>query len=531
MSPPRSRKVPVLLTENESATTTIELLLACAWTLHRDRSSLARVALVEWTSHLKTHFPVLGSGPLTLAGATVAEVLAALEQKGSGDRVLHLRRYRTPAKARQHFRRWRDGRGSTTIERSRERGHARPHHASAERRVNWGEKGMSGRLLIGTRKGTFIAENGPAGWKLRLAGHAGTSVNFALADPESGASVGCTRLWALGRQAFAFDGWRADLGGRLADQVSARRTLPGAPDPDEEQEGEPTRFTIRPATLLKLWVLAFGPGGRVWTSAPFRVGSSSAKTAGKASRLNRPLWNHESRGGDLFSGDGLGQDALVWDASLGWRIRRRHSLDRGRPARSSRILVAISTAGVLETTDGGKSWRGRNRAHDQRLPTRSQRGMGPRRPRHPALFRQSRTRLAAEPRRRLLQLGRCCHLEEGVSQPEQGVHFGFPVAVDETDGRTAWLVPAVSDQARMAIGGGLFVARTTNGGESWQQLRRRPSARERVRRRLPSCAGGQRRPKSPSAAPPCNLYVSSDRGDSWQTLATNLPPIYSVRFG
>ena len=28
-----------------------------------------------------------------------------------------------------------------------------------------------------------------------------------------------------------------------------------------------------------------------------------------------------------------------------------------------------------------------------------------------------------------------------------------------------------------------------------------------------------------------NLYVSEDRGDSWRTVANNLPPIYSVRFG
>jgi len=28
-----------------------------------------------------------------------------------------------------------------------------------------------------------------------------------------------------------------------------------------------------------------------------------------------------------------------------------------------------------------------------------------------------------------------------------------------------------------------------------------------------------------------NLYVSEDRGESWSTVATNLPPIYSVRFG
>jgi len=28
-----------------------------------------------------------------------------------------------------------------------------------------------------------------------------------------------------------------------------------------------------------------------------------------------------------------------------------------------------------------------------------------------------------------------------------------------------------------------------------------------------------------------NLYLSEDRGDSWTSVATNLPPIYSVRFG
>jgi len=42
------------------------------------------VALVEWTSHLKTHFPELGSGPLRLGGSTVAEVLASLDQQAPG---------------------------------------------------------------------------------------------------------------------------------------------------------------------------------------------------------------------------------------------------------------------------------------------------------------------------------------------------------------------------------------------------------------------------------------------------------------
>jgi len=42
------------------------------------------MAVVEWTSHLKTHFPMLGSGPLSLPGSTVAEVLADLERQAPG---------------------------------------------------------------------------------------------------------------------------------------------------------------------------------------------------------------------------------------------------------------------------------------------------------------------------------------------------------------------------------------------------------------------------------------------------------------
>ena len=45
------------------------------------------------------------------------------------------------------------------------------------------------------------------------------------------------------------------------------------------------------------------------------------------------------------------------------------------------------------------------------------------------------------------------------------------VAVDAEDGRTAWLVPGKADSQRMTIDGGLFIARTRDGGQSWQQLR------------------------------------------------------------
>jgi len=42
------------------------------------------VAVVEWTAHLKTLFPVLGSGPLSLSAGTVAEAVSELERRAPG---------------------------------------------------------------------------------------------------------------------------------------------------------------------------------------------------------------------------------------------------------------------------------------------------------------------------------------------------------------------------------------------------------------------------------------------------------------
>jgi molybdopterin synthase sulfur carrier subunit len=42
------------------------------------------MAVLEWTSHLKTLFPVLGDGPLALRAETVAQVISELERKAPG---------------------------------------------------------------------------------------------------------------------------------------------------------------------------------------------------------------------------------------------------------------------------------------------------------------------------------------------------------------------------------------------------------------------------------------------------------------
>jgi photosystem II stability/assembly factor-like uncharacterized protein len=117
-----------------------------------------------------------------------------------------------------------------------------------------------------------------------------------------------------------------------------------------------------------------------------------------------------------------------------------------------------------------------------------------------------------------------------VSMPDAGVHFGFPVAADARDGRTAWLVPARADSARMAIDGGLCVARTTDGGETWKALRKglpQTNAFDIVLRHALDVAGDTLCFGSTTG----NVYLSEDRGETWQCLGNNFPPVYSVRFG
>src|SRR5690606_18433179 len=122
---------------------------------------------------------------------------------------------------------------------------------------------MTARLLVGTRKGSFLVTKEHGRWRPQLAGHAGAGVNFVARDPHSGV------LWA----ALGHGHWGAKLSrstddGRTwadAPQIGypdgARHYLPPPPTETGPGEGAPT---LKPATLLKLWTIAFGPAGRMY---------------------------------------------------------------------------------------------------------------------------------------------------------------------------------------------------------------------------------------------------------------------------
>ncbi|MBN0989473.1 WD40/YVTN/BNR-like repeat-containing protein [Amphritea pacifica] len=394
---------------------------------------------------------------------------------------------------------------------------------------------MSATILLGTRKGTVVLDRISSVWKPRPIMHAGIPVCYAVRDPRDGS------LWA----SLDHGHWGPKLSCSRDDGLNwtdlqsvrfppgARQIIQYLPTPDfnpEAPEGQPE---YRDATVLKIWTITFGSEeqpGKIYAGT-IPGGLFVSNDNGETWELNRPLWNHESRGGDLFNGDATSENR--WGgtpASIDYGVFEPgiHSIIID-PRDPNHIYVAASSAGVIETIDGGLSWKGRNQGMLMDYMPNPSADWG-----HDPHFV---TACHSQPDH-LWQQNHCgvFYSDDGaqswhkVSLPEAGVHFGFPVAADASDGRTAWVIPAQGDSQRMAIDGGLCVARTSDGGQSWQLFRSglpQDNAYDIVLRHGLDVAGDCLCFGTTTG----NVYLSEDRGETWSCLGNNFPPVYSVRFG
>ena len=109
--------------------------------------------------------------------------------------------------------------------------------------------------------------------------------------------------------------------------------------------------------------------------------------------------------------------------------------------------------------------------------------------------------------------------------------FGFAVAAHPRDPKTAWFVPAVKDERRIAVDAKLAVARTRDGGVSFEVLRNGLPQRHAYdlvwRHALSVDRNGERLAFGSTTG---GLWTSADGGDSWMALDARLPPIAVVRF-
>jgi hypothetical protein len=391
---------------------------------------------------------------------------------------------------------------------------------------------MSDQILLATRKGTLLVDRKGGRFTPRPIAHAGLSISYAARDPRDGT------LWAAMDHAHwgpklsrsRDDGATWENLTQIAYPKGARFVEQHLPTPGGDGAERPT--TYKDASLLKVWVLAFGGSGEAGTihAGTLPGGLFTSRDGGDSWELNHALWNHESRGGDLFAGPATSKNH--WGGTpaamaYGEFVPGIHSIAVD-PRDAKRMLVGVSCAGVLETIDGGATWRGTNHGmlNDYLPNPAAEWGHDP----------HFITRCAAQPDVIWQQNHSGVFVSvdgaknwRRVSKNDVGVHFGFPVAVDERDGRTAWLVPAKGDDERMTLKGGLFVARTTDGGESWEQLRKglpQDNAYDVVYRHALDASGD----RVCFGTTTGNVYLSEDRGDTWQCLGNNFPPVHSVRF-
>jgi hypothetical protein len=110
--------------------------------------------------------------------------------------------------------------------------------------------------------------------------------------------------------------------------------------------------------------------------------------------------------------------------------------------------------------------------------------------------------------------------------------FGFAVAVHPKEADTAWFVPGVKDECRVPVDGQLVVARTRDGGRSFDVLRDglpQHHAYDLVYRHGLDVDGtGERLAMASTTG---NLWISENGGESWRHVSAHLPPVYQVAFG
>ena len=365
---------------------------------------------------------------------------------------------------------------------------------------------MSGvRLLVGTRKGLFIltADGTRRDWTVDGPHFAGWEIYHANGSP-----VDPGRLYVS-----QSSGWfgqliqRSDDGGATWQQADHDFTYAGEVGDHLWYDGTPRPWEFK----------------RIWHLEPSRTEADVVYAGAEDAALYK-----STDGGQKWEElSALRQHASapLWQPGAGGMCLHTILLD---PVNPDRIFVAISAAGAFRTDDGGVTWQPINRGlQSEGIPDPDAEvghcvhrlAMHPTRP--DTLFMQKHWDVMRTD-------------DAGANWREISgdlpTDFGFPIAVHAHEPETIYVVPVTSDQLHYVMDGRLRVYRSRTGGERWEPLTTglpQEHCYVNVLRdamavdTLDECgiyfgtSGGQ-------------VYGSADSGDTWQTLAANLPPVLSV---
>lgn len=359
---------------------------------------------------------------------------------------------------------------------------------------------MTDRLHVGTRKGLFELARRNGTWDIAKTHFLGDPVSAVLGD-AGGAVYAALDLGHFGAKL-----WRRDGAGGWREIA-----VPAFPPKPEDAGDDP-----HPWSLGKIWALEpGGVAGRLWAGT-MPGGLFRSDDGGESWSLNETLWHMPERRQwwGVAGGEQPGINTVFVD-----------------PRDPADIRVGVSTAGMWASTDDGASWSLINQGmYNEYMPPE-----------------QSGDPMAQD----IHRLARCaarpevmwCQHHNGVFRSENAganwyeltairpSKFGFAVAAHPHDPDTAWFVPAVKDEQRIPVDGKVVVARTRDGGQSFEVLSKGLPQRHAYdlvwRHALDVDESGERLAFGSTSG---GLWTSDDGGDSWTMLDARLPPVSAVRF-
>lgn len=352
-------------------------------------------------------------------------------------------------------------------------------------------------LMVGTRKGLWLGRSDETRDTWSWTGpHFDMEEVYSCAVDASGSSprllVGTSSPWT-GAQV-----WRSD-------------------DLGETWQGTPGGAVRMPedvdASVERVWQLVPGiePGVVYAGTEPGAVFRSDDR--GETFELVRGLWDHPHR--------------TEWSEGFGGQAF--HTL-LPHPTEPARLTAAISTGGVYETRDGGTSWQPRNQGiradflpEGQQFPEFGQ--CVHKVARHPA-----------RPDRLFLQNhGGVYRSDDGGGQWDYiadglPADFGFPIVVHPHDPDTVFVFPIRGGDGRYPVEGRARVWRSSDAGESWQQLDDGlPDDFFVAVMRDAMCTDGGAPAGVYFGGRNGAVFTSVDDGSTWRQVKANLPDVMVVR--
>jgi hypothetical protein len=369
---------------------------------------------------------------------------------------------------------------------------------------------MSDRFYVATRKGLFTVDRGKSSWSIGRAAFIGDNVTIAMRDPRNG-----DLFAALNHGHFGIKVQRSRNDGETWSEIPA----PQYPPMPEGYEPKMIPYFNKPLewSLKLIWGMVPGGAdepGALWCGT-MPGGLFRSEDSGETWELNRPLWDDPLR-------DAWGPNGAEWPGI--------HSICVD-PNDSRHVTIGVSTGGVWITRDRGKTWKitGGGLRNEYMPPEQAGDPNGQ--------DVHCLVQCGAQPDAFWLQ-----H-HNGIFKSVDGAAswteirdvkpsvFGFAVAAHPKDGKTAWFVPSTKDEKRCPTDGRVVVNRTRDGGKSFETLTQglpQMHAYDLVyRHALDVDETGERLAFGSTTG---SVWVSENGGESWQTISSNLPPVYSVRF-